>query len=85
MNSSWISSIAYKRIGEESYVAVFLKNRSEAMLYGPNLPSWLPGLVQAGTGGKSVGHAYHKLLRGKFPYQKVEGQEKVRELKEMMS
>lgn len=56
-----------------------------AILYGPNLPSWLPGLVQAGTGGRSIGHAYHKLVKGKFPSQRVEGREKVQELRRMMS
>lgn len=60
----------------------------EALLYGgPEfpIPSWLPGLVQAGTGGKSIGHAYHKLVKGKYPSQRVEGREKVQELRRMMS
>jgi hypothetical protein len=82
MKSSWISSIAYKRIGDESYVAIFLKDRNEAMLYGgpeSPIPSWMPGLLTAGTG-----RAYNKLLKGKFPYQKVEGRREVQKLKEMM-
>lgn len=59
-----------------------------ALIYGgpeSPIPSWLPGLIQAGTGGRSVGHAYHKLVRGKFPSQRVEGREKVQELRRMMS
>lgn len=59
-----------------------------ALLYGgPDspIPSWLSGLVQAGTGGKSVGHAYHKLVKGKYPSQRVEGRKKVEELRRMLS
>lgn len=88
MNSSWIESIRYKKLPDgSSYVAIFLK-RDEALLYGgPDspIPSWLPGLVQAGTGGRSVGHAYHKLVKGKFPSQRIEGAEKVQELRRIMS
>lgn len=83
-SSSWISSILYKRIGEETYVAVMLKNEPVALLYGGKdtpVPSYLPGLLQASP---SVGKAYHKLLKGKYNYQRVEGVDKVRELKEMM-
>lgn len=87
-SSSWISSVVYKKVGDESYIAIFLRDRPEALLYGgpeSPVPSWLPGLVQAGTGGKSIGHAYHKLLRGKFPCQTIKGEKEVKELKEMMS
>lgn len=63
-------------------------NAQSALLYGgPDspIPSWLPGLIQAGTGGRSIGHAYHKLVKGKFPSQRVEGREKVQELRRIMS
>lgn len=123
MKSSWIASIAYKKLDDgSSYLVLFLKDQEKhcgscggrgyvpsddpfckfgsracrdcfrtgrvqvqaAILYGPKLPSWLPGLVQAGTGGKSVGHAYHKLLRGKYPSQRVEGREQVQQLRQLM-
>lgn len=88
MKSSWIDSIRYKKLPDgSSYVAIFLK-RDEALLYGgpeSPIPSWLPGLVQAGTGGKSVGHAYHKLVKGKYTSQRVEGKEAVQELRRMLS
>ena len=56
-----------------------------ALLYGPDIPSWLPGLLAAGTGKRSIGLAYNRLLKGRHPYQRIEGVEKVAQLKEMMS
>lgn len=87
--SSWVSSILYKRTPDgQTYIAVFLKTEPEdepvALLYGgpeSPIPSYLPGLLHA---HKSPGRAYNLLLKGKYNYQRVEGQEKVRELKEMM-
>lgn len=55
-----------------------------ALLYGPKVPSWVPGLVAAGTGRRSVGLAYNRLVKDKYDYQRVEGEDKVRELKEIM-
>lgn len=87
--SSWIGSILYKSCPDGSqYVAFILKREPGeeplAYLYGPQVPEWIPGLVTAGTGKRSPGRAYHRLVKGKYPCQKVEGKEKVRELKEMM-
>jgi len=86
ISSSWIYSIAYRKLPDGStYIAVFTKG--DAMLYGGDktpIPSYLPGLISAGTGSRSIGHAYHKLLKGKYPYQRIEGTEKVNELKELM-
>jgi hypothetical protein len=56
-----------------------------ALLYGPKVPSYFPGLVAAGTGRRSVGLAFNRLVKGKYTYQRVEGKEKVEQLKEMMS
>jgi hypothetical protein len=59
-----------------------------AFLYGgPSspIPPWMAGLIAAGTGRRSVGLAYNRLLKGKFEYQRVEGRDKVQQLKEMMS
>lgn len=59
-----------------------------AFLYGgptSPIPSWLPGLLKAGTGRRSVGLAYNRLLKGKYEYQRVEGKESVQQLKEMVS
>lgn len=58
-----------------------------ALLYGgptSPIPSWLRGLVQAGTGRRSVGLAFNRLVKGKYEYQRVEGKEQVEKLKEMM-
>lgn len=97
VNSSWISSMAYKRVGGVSYLALFLKpykkangveNEPTALLYGgpeTPLPSWVPGLIVAGSGKMgSPGAVYHRLVKEKYQGQKIEGKEKVRELKEMM-
>lgn len=81
--SSWIKSIYYKNIGGTGYLAVFT-SRGDALLHS-GIPSYLPGLVQAGKGGRSVGSAYNKLVRSKgYPYQHVTDPQAVRELKEMM-
>jgi hypothetical protein len=94
--SSWISSLLYKRCPDgKSYLALILKTEPDqepkALLYGPDLPSWVPGLVAAGTpkgsGDEhyhSPGRAYHKLVKGKYQGQKVEGKEAVERLKEIM-
>lgn len=59
-----------------------------ALLYGgptSPIPGWVHGLVRAGTGRRSIGLAFNRLVKGKYEYQRVEGEAKVRELKEMMS
>lgn len=64
-----------------------VKDPSEAptaLLY-TGVPSYLPGLLQAGLGGRSIGRAYNLLLKGKgYPEQTVTGRREVAELKEMM-
>lgn len=95
--SSWISSIRYRRTPDgTTYVAVFLRSGS-ALLYGgadSPIPSYLPGLLCAGTPRKgeedaavyhSVGRAYNRLLKGKYQYQLIEDAKQVNELKEIMS
>lgn len=65
------------------------------MLYGPSpaapegVPPWVAGLVQAGIGGVSVGRAYGKVVKQHqeehgWGYQRVEGEENLKALKEMM-
>jgi hypothetical protein len=98
--SSWISSIGYRRFPDgAAYLAVFLRREDQpicngeripvALLYGgprSPIPSWLPGLLKAGTGRRSVGLAFNRLLKGKgYDYTRVEGQDNVRKLKEMLS
>lgn len=84
--SSWITSIRYRNVegsGHTGYLAVFTSH-GDALLHG-NVPSYLAGLVQAGKGGRSVGSAYHSLIRSKgYPYQHVTDTKAVRELREMM-
>lgn len=94
VQSSWISSISYLPLPSpgQGWVAFFLHPKPRvnscddgetAILYGPDLPSWLPGLVTAGLGGKSIGRAYHRLVKGKYKGQTITG-EKVDELKRLM-
>lgn len=87
--------------GRWGYLAVFLKRRNghpTVLLYGPKdsgcsgVPSWMCGLIQAGEGGQSIGTAYNSLLKrpdvqAKYgiQYQRVEGEERVRELERMMT
>lgn len=90
--SSWIAEVLYRACPDgRTYMAIF-KHTSpgeepEALLYGPDIPSYLPGLVQAGVikdGRHSVGRAYNKHVKGKYPYQSVKGAEKVKKLRAMM-
>lgn len=97
LDSSWIASIAYLRTPDKArYLALFLKEKDgqegkTALLYGPHVPSWLPGLLCAGLGGRSIGRAYNKLMKGGraqemgLAYQRIEGREKVQALREMMT
>lgn len=66
-----------------------------ALLYGlserapQGVPPWVAGLVQAGIGGVSVGRAYGKVVKRHqakhgWGYERVEGEERFSELKEMM-
>lgn len=97
LRSSWISQVLYKSTPDgHSYLAIVLKREPGdepiAYLYGPDIPSWVPGLLSAGIPKKtsegvehSPGRAYWRLIRERgFKGQKVEGQEEVRKLKEMM-
>lgn len=91
--------MAYKSIGTESYLVFFLKpvvkingvkEEPKALLYGPNLPSWVPGLIAAGRVKTSEGEinspgaAYHRLVKGKYQGQTITGKDKVKQLREMM-
>src|SRR5688572_32389868 len=60
------------------------RKEPSALLYGGPvnpIPSWLPGLISAGTGKRSPGLAYNRLLKGKYPYQRIEGSQAVSELR----
>lgn len=89
--SSWISDVLYTRTPDgQTFLALVLAPRGSqgvpsALLYS-GVPSYLPGLLQAGLGGRSIGRAYHRLLRGKgYPEQTVVGEKEVGELKNMIS
>lgn len=83
-SSKWISAFTYRRTSDgQRYLAIFTLG-GDAMLYR-GVPSHLPGLLAAGTARRSVGHAYHVLLRGKgYEYQHVAKSE-VGELKQMLA
>lgn len=81
VESTWIREIGYRN----GYLAVFThgtRGQLKAMLYA-GVPSWVPGLVKAGTGRRSAGLAYNRLVKGQYEYRAVEG-EKAEELREMM-
>jgi len=75
--SSWISGFSYRN----GFLAVFTR-QGPVLLHG-NVPPHVPGLLKAGTARRSVGLAYTRLIKGRYPYQRVEG-ERVRELRRMM-
>jgi hypothetical protein len=71
--SSWIRSVAYRA----GFLALFLAREDlhdppVALLYG-SVPSWVPGLLMAGTGRRSVGLAYNRLVKGRYAYQRITG------------
>jgi len=89
VDSSWIESIGYLKAPDGSrYLALFLAPRQpqdspRALLYA-GVPPWMVGLLCAALGGRSVGRAYNRLLKGKgYLEQTVEGW-KVWELKKIM-
>lgn len=90
-HSSWIAEILYLACQDgSSYMAIFKHTtpgeEPGALLYGPGIPSWLPGLVQAGVikdGRHSVGRAYNKHVKGQYPSLTVKGKEKVEELRRL--
>lgn len=83
-SSSWISCLTYLRTSDgHRFIAIFTRDGG-ALLYR-GIPSHLPGLLAAGTARRSVGHAYHALLRGKgYEYQQIP-KEKVGELRQMLA
>ncbi len=76
--SSWITAIAFRR----GYLVIFTTSGT-ALLYA-HVPSWLPGLLVAGTARRSVGHAYHKLVKGRFLFNRIEA-ERVQELRALLA
>ncbi len=81
-NSSWITGTDYRN----GFLALYTADGA-AMLYGgPTgpVPAWAPGLVHAGTDRRSVGLAYNRLIKGSYPYQRVEAN-RVGELRRMMA
>lgn len=90
-HSSWISEVLYLACPDgRSYMAIFKHTTPgdipEAMLYGPDVPSWLSGLLQAGVtkdGKHSVGRAYNKHVKGRYQYTSVKGRKEVAELRRL--
>ena len=80
--SSWITGTDYRN----GFLALYTADGA-AMLYGgPTgpVPAWAPGLVHAGTNRRSVGRAYNRLIKGRYPHQRVEA-DRVGELRRMMA
>lgn len=81
LQSSWILRVGYRR----GFLALFLRDGSALLYGGPEtpVPSWVPGLIAAGTGRRSPGTAYHRLVRGKYDCNRVPAT-RIGELKAMM-
>lgn len=91
--SSWIESVRY----HNGFLVAFTKGKGGksggAFIFHGVEPEKC-GLILAGTGGKSVGHALHQLLREKredgslgnwkYAYQWIGAGEEVEELRRMM-
>lgn len=75
VSSSWISSVCYLKGADGRRFLIFFRRDEDSALLYADVPEWLPGLVCAGKGGKSVGSAYNKLVKGKYPYQRVNAEE----------
>jgi len=78
-SSSWISSLVYVRggsRGQDRYLAIIPSDCDDCVLLygGPTtpIPPWLPGLIAAGTGRRSPGLAYNRLVKGKYDYTRVD-------------
>ena len=94
MSYKSINGVGYLALFLKPYKKVNgIESEPTAFLYGgpkTPLPSWVPGLVAAGKAGEgsstrpSPGKVYHRLVRENYQHQTVKGQDKVRELKEMM-
>lgn len=63
--SSWIRKVGYHK----GFLVIETNGRT--MLYA-GVPSWVPGLLTAGCGGKSIGLAYSRLVKGRYAYQRVD-------------
>ena len=63
--SSWIRTIAYRN----GFLAIV--TNSHTMLYA-GVPSWVPGLLVAGTARRSIGLAYNRLVKGRYEYERVD-------------
>jgi len=79
--SAWIERITYVRGGDGArFLLVWTldahRRPGDVLLYG-GVPAWLPGLLKAGRVGEgttaqaSVGAAYNRLVKGRYPYQRV--------------
>lgn len=85
--SSWIDSLAY----HGNFLVVFTSSET-AIIYA-GIPSWLPGLLAAGISKsqdkgrslyrRSVGRAYHRLVKNKYTGQLVNDPTKVQELRQL--
>jgi hypothetical protein len=93
--SSWIESVRY----HQGFLVAFTKGKQGKSCGGGafifhGVGPHVAGLVLAGTGGRSVGHALHRLLREvkkdgtlgdwKYTYQYWQAGERVEELRRMM-
>lgn len=71
--SEWIQSVGYSGAGEGKGFLIIIKTDGEAMVY-EDVPFFMPGLLQAGIRG-SMGKAYHKHVKGKYKYTKLNEEE----------
>jgi hypothetical protein len=75
--SSWIHAVTYlprHDVNGKGFLLIFTREpgKPESVLTYADVPYYLKGLLLAGKNGdRSIGRAYHRLLKGKFPAQQT--------------
>lgn len=73
--SSWIKSVGYSGVKDTpGYGFLILIDFDGTGTVYEGVPSYKAGLVQAGVKG-SIGKAYHKHIKGQYPYTKLNAEE----------
>lgn len=77
--SSWIKDICYRN----GFIAIF-DHDGTALLCGTEIPLWAFNLVKAGMGGRSMGKAFNRIVKGRYPLQRITDAADVAELAAIM-
>lgn len=89
-SSSWIKEIRYAN----GFLAIFTRDEKkgqDVVLLYAGVPSWVKGILLAGTPMSeesgvrhSTGRAYARIVKGKYQYQRIEDRQKVEELRSLL-